>query len=83
MYPLVPVRTAATLKENMFFPHLKPIKRVTLKAKSAKGKQRLRQHGHEFDLIQEKPDKKLYRSVQDPNYIRWVDNYNDPDIEVL
>lgn len=59
------------------------MKTVTVKGKSLKGKNRVREHGETWKVISEQPNKILIESLKNPNNCRWIDFKNDSDMEII
>lgn len=59
------------------------MKTVTVKGKSLKGKNRIREHGEIWKVISEQSNKILIESFKNSNNCRWVDFKNDSDMEII
>lgn len=59
------------------------MKTVTVKGKSLKGKNRIREHGEIWKVISEQSNKILIESFKNSNNCRWVDLKNDSDMEII
>lgn len=59
------------------------MKTATLKGKTLKGKNRIREHGNVWKIILEKDDSICVESLKNPNMCRWIDIKNDVDMEIV
>jgi len=59
------------------------MKTVRLQGISLKGKNRIREHGEIWDIIQQDKDCLLIQSQINYNYVRWIKEKNDPHFVII
>lgn len=50
---------------------------------SLKGKNRIRENGETWDIIQSNQDRILIQSKKNTNIVRWVDRVGDSDMKII